>query len=165
MSDFDCPTGDCGEALACEQVGLEDEIDAESVEHLERNACNKCPPSPPVAKYDVYYLWPDKFLGYFDCDGNEWEPDNRFSAYLYHDDPFPRPWRTPDDMTYRVVENGVVRGWQCRYVDGKLDDESTYMGTYDYAPSGTTAHWNLDVTPHNENDGYAPNLTKLVECD
>lgn len=63
-------------------------------------------------------------------------------------------------MTFRVLPDGVARGWQCRYVKGTLDDTTEYMGTYDYASAGTSAHVSMDVTPHNANASYVPNLTE-----
>lgn len=106
--------------------------------------------------------------------GAEWKPDNRYTSYWYHDDPNPPTTDFDrDNATFRVVPNGSVRGWQCRYVRGALDDTSHAMGTYDYADSSVGAaikgrlwiandmHDEMDVNPHEGNGAYVPGLTRV----
>lgn len=167
MQDFDCPTGECAEEHPCESVKEGDEIDPNSVEHIERNACNRCPSSPPTPVYEMVPSWLNGYepelSHYTDSEGNIWSTDNPFTAAWYHGDPLKNAI-APDNnnRTFRVETraDGGWPGWQCRYVDGALDDSSEYMGTYDYGTPGTTDHYNMDVTTHGDNSGYAPGLTQ-----
>ncbi len=188
QDEFDCPEGTCGEdEPRCRDIELGDEIDPNSVAHLERNECNRCPASPPTPvtvrkrRWVGLLLAPggweeyDEVVGYIDCEGNEWAPDNRFTSWHFHGDP--NPLTTDFDRmnaTFRVVPSGSVRGWQCRYVNGGLDDTSPDMGTYDYAPAGISEviegilpggerneHDDMDVQPHNANGNYVPGLTTV----
>lgn len=166
--DFDCPTGTCGEEPICKQIKEGDDISSSSRAHLERNACNRCPSSNPTPVYSTS-IWYDRhgnprrsrrLTGFTDSEGNSWEPDNAGTAWIFHDDPFPG-FRTFENMTYRVVETtSGGRGWQCRYVDGVLDDTTSDMGTFDYAPAPSGEHWSMDVMPHFGNSNYTPNLTE-----
>lgn len=179
---YNCPTGNCGnnEDPPCRSVRLGDRIDPNSRAHLERNACNRCPRQPPrevkIKKLNyrtgTYYEVTDRWT---DHEGNTWEPDNAVTAWWYHNDPFPG-FRDKNNMTFRVarVARGGARGWQCRYVGGRLDDTSRDMGTYDYAPAPSISraaghavvprlvdnhHDDMDVEPHEANSSYVPNLT------
>ncbi|WP_299848125.1 hypothetical protein [uncultured Paracoccus sp.] len=180
---YDCPTGRCGatEDPPCRSVKLGDKIDPNSRAHLERNACNRCPNTPPrpvyIEKLNMRTGMTFKVLDrWVDHEGNTWEPDNAATAWWFHDDPVPG-FRDEKNMTFRVarVASGAGRGWQCRYVGGKLDDTTKYMGTYDYAPAPSAAravgnmiapgtvenlHNAMDVAPHKVNGNYLPNLTQ-----
>jgi hypothetical protein len=166
MGGVDCPTGTCGAAVAdpdCRSVKRGDTINPQSKAHIERNSCNRCPKSPPRP---VYITKPGKLWGttrvlshYTDDEGNRWAPDNAVTAWWYHNDPFPG-LRDNNNMTFRVVATGNgSRGWQCRYSGGALDDTTTAMGTFDYAPAGTGDHISMDVTPHGANPHYKAGLT------
>ena len=163
----DCPTGTCGSSTPdpdCRSVTRGDTIDASSVLHTERNRCNRCPSTPPRPVYvrRPGHLWGQRTVlsHWTEDEGNTWAPDNAVSAWWFHDDPFPG-FRDNDNMTFRVVRTASGRGgWQCRYHDGALDDTTTAMGTYDYAPAGTTDHVSMDVTPHNSNPNYVAGLTE-----
>lgn len=166
--EFDCPTGNCGSAEPdpdCKSVKAGDTVEPNSKAHTERNRCNRCPKSPPRP---VYITKPGRIYGtrqvlshWTDDEGNIWAPDNAATAWWYHDDPFPG-FRDKNNMTFRVksVASGGKGGWQCRYENGVLDDASPAMGTYDYAEAGTSSHWSMDVSPHNANGNYVPNLTE-----
>lgn len=169
MADADCPTQLCAAAKPCQRVKLGDVIDPNSDAHLRRNECNACPIKPPSPLYirkrykvpgtDWQVYERQVFTGYVDDLNNEWAPDNAVTAWWFHGDPFPGT-RDDANMTFRVVPKGAVRGWQCRYVKGVLDDTSSQMGTYDYADAPSVNHTRMDVSPHNVNDKYVPNLTR-----
>ena len=162
---YNCPTGTCGTDKICAEVVVGDPIDSNGRAHIERNACNQCPSSPPVPLYRT--IPPhgrnparQKLLYYQDHTGRQWLPDSRFTAPIFHGDAG-LGHREPDSMTFRL-DVGLTddeHGWQCRYYHGVLDDTSTDMGTYDYAKAPSAAHTSMDVRPHNENPNYAPNLT------
>lgn len=177
---LNCPTGTCRTDKVCEEVEIGDPIDPQSREHVERNACNRCPSTNPTfQRIETYNLGPnfppriDQFYG--DSEGNRWQADSKFTAPDFHGDAGLGN-RTEENMTYRLersVSGG--RGWQCRYYGGALDDTSLDLGTYDYAPSPGMAraagnyfapswvsndHNDMDVVPHNANPNYAPNLTE-----
>lgn len=163
--DFDCPTGECGNEPDCRSVTVGDPISPSSALHTERNRCNRCPSTPPIP---VYYDKPGRLWGtrrvllhWTDSEGNLWEPDNAVTAWWFHDDPLPG-FRDNENMTFRVsiVASGGRGGWQCRYQNGTLNDTSSAMGTYDYAPAGTANHVSMDVTPHNSNSAYVGGLTQ-----
>lgn len=167
MASIECPTGECASAASdpdCASISRGDVIDAFSKQHTERNRCNRCPKIPPRP---VFITKPSRVWGtsrvlshWVDSEGNTWAPDNAVTAWWYHDDPFPG-WRDNNNMTFRIVRSSLgQRGWQCRYVSGTLDDTSTAMGTYDYAPAGTGDHISMDVTPHGTNPNYVGNLTQ-----
>ncbi len=165
---YNCPTGKCGKDTdpPCRSVKRGDTVAPNSRAHLERNACNRCPKKPPTPVYitkqnirtGVEFKVLDRWV---DHEGNTWEPDNAVTAWWYHDDPIPG-FRDNGNMTFRVarVAAGGARGWQCRYKNGALDDTSKYMGTYDYAPAGTTDHVSMDVSPHGKNSNYVGGLTQ-----
>ena len=164
--DFDCPTGECGEQEPdCRSVEVGDTIDPNSTLHTERNRCNRCPSTPPTP---VYIEKPagrgqtHRVLSHWtDSENNTWAPDNAVSAWWFHGDPFPG-FRDRNNMTYRVVNvaAGGKGGWQCRYTNGVLDDTTADMGTYDYAPAGTSDHVSMDVSTHNANSAYVGGLTE-----
>jgi hypothetical protein len=167
MSEIACPTGKCASAAPdpdCRSVKVGDTIDPFSKLHTERNRCNRCPTTPPRP---VYITKPGRLWGerrvlshWTDSEGNTWAPDNAFTAWWFHDDPLPGT-RDNNNMTFRVVKTASGgRGWQCRYVAGKLDDTTNAMGTYDYAPAGTGDHYAMDVSTHDANPNYVANLTQ-----
>ncbi|MFV0408294.1 MAG: hypothetical protein ACK5LJ_00910 [Paracoccus sp. (in: a-proteobacteria)] len=178
---YNCPTGECRRDRVCAEVRPGDNIAPYSREHIERNACNRCPRTPPqpvyVEKLAPRGYGPTSELAYYmDSEGNQWAPDSWFTASVldFHGDPL---LRDTDNQTYRVIwtMSGEM-GWQCRYESGKLDDSSRYMGTYDYGPTphvlraiGNKAsfgyieniHNDMDVVPHMQNGYYVPNLTEV----
>lgn len=171
MTDQNCATRNC---KPCTMVKLGDIIDPNSKAHIERNACNRCPTVAPKAKYVTKrikvtgqsrrnypsgYRVQKVFTHFEDSEGNIWDPDTALTAWWFHDDPFPG-FRSNQNMTFRIFDsiNGG-RGWQCRYENGVLDDVTTAMGTYDFAEAGGKDHVNMDVSPHNANPNYKPNLT------
>jgi len=166
---YNCPTGTCGTDKVCAEIVEGDTIDPNGRAHIERNACNKCPSSPPVAIYimereyhnSLDYIEYPVLDHYADSSGRVWSPDNSFTAPIFHGDAGLGN-REPESMTFRL-ENGLSsdeRGWQCRYHHGVLDDTSTDMGTYDYAEAPSPNHTAMDVDPHLANPNYAPNLTE-----
>ncbi len=162
---YDCPTGNCRNDKPCQEVKEGDAIDPFSREHVERNACNRCPTTnPEPVTHTVARLFglteSEEISHYEDAEGNQWQPDNWFTAPRYHGDAGIGA-RDPSNMTYRVVMAATGgRGWQCRYHGGQLDDRSLDLGTFDYAEGGTSMHMRMDVSPHNANPLYAPNLTE-----
>jgi hypothetical protein len=167
MGGVTCPTGQCASAAAdpeCRSIKLGDTINSSSKAHTERNRCNRCPTKPPRP---VYITKPGRVWGtrrvlshWTDDEGNTWAPDNAFTAWWYHDDPLPGT-RDNNNMTFRIARSASGgRGWQCRYSGGTLDDTTTAMGTYDYAPAGTGDHISMDVTPHGANPNYVGGLTE-----
>lgn len=187
--DFDCPTGTCeDDEPRCADIEPGDTIDPNSVAHLERNECNACPATPPQARYITVrmrsphtgYSEMRVLDGYYDCEGNEWKPGYKTMNYMFHGDPHPLLPRDLDNFTFRVVPvNSTIRGWQCRYVNGQIDDETEFMGTFDYADSGfwrgvgggasrlvgadmiEDMHNDMDVAPHKVNGDYVPNLSRI----
>ncbi len=162
---YNCPTGTCATDKPCEEVKPGDTIAPDSREHVERNACNRCPATNPTPVTEVQSrMWPlpDKevVVRYEDSEGNHWLPDSMFSAPRFHGDAGLGARDAPN-MTYRVALSlSGGRGWQCRYFGGVLDDTSLDLGTFDYADGGTSMHMSMDVSPHNANPNYAPNLTE-----
>lgn len=163
VPDYNCPVANCGAEKVCEQVNVGDPITGDSRAHIERNACNKCPSSPPVPRYSVRgdRNHPRRILYFEDHTGRRWQPDSDLTAPIFHGDAgFGH--RTHDSMTFRL-DFGLSqdeRGWQCRYYKGQLDDTSTDMGTYDYADAPSSNHTEMDVNTHLQNPHYAPNLTE-----
>lgn len=177
---YDCPTGTCAQDKICEDVSPGDPIDPNGREHVERNACNRCPSSNPAPMTRVIAqhgrnLAREEITHYEDDEGNQWQPDSWFTAPKFHGDPGIGA-RTPGNQTYRLIRAASDgRGWQCRYVAGVLDDTSLDLGTYDYASAPTPiravgnritfgsvddTHNDMDVTPHFSNPNYAPNMTE-----
>jgi hypothetical protein len=177
---YDCPTGECASDKVCTEVQLGDTIDPFGLEHVERNACNRCPTSNPEPVTRVIPEgWVrgerEEITHYMDSQGNRWQPDSWFTAPQFHGDPG-IGHRTPGNQTYRLeFALGGGRGWQCRYVGGVLDDTSLDLGTYDYAPAPSKLravgnrmtggmvedlHNDMDVSPHFANPNYAPGLTE-----
>lgn len=163
---YNCPTGTCGADKVCAEIVAGDSIDPNGRAHIERNACNKCPSSPPMP---VYRTIPQhgrnpeerRLLYYEDDTKRRWKPDSAFTAPIFHGDAGIGR-RALDSMTYRLVKGLSLdeHGWQCRYYLGVLDDTSTDMGTYDYAEAPSSHHNAMDVDPHLANPNYAPNLTE-----
>ncbi len=162
---YDCPTGTCATDKVCEEVKDGDTIAPDSREHVERNACNRCPgTNPDPVMHTVERLFGlterEELSHYEDAEGNHWQHDNWLTAPRYHGDAGIGA-RDAQNMTFRVVlAAGGGRGWQCRYYGGALDDTSLDLGTFDYADGGTSMHMSMDVTPHNGNPNYAPNMTE-----
>lgn len=172
MQDFDCPTGECEEEHPCESVKEGDKIDPNSVEHTERNACNRCPSSPPTPVYAQQTKRQRARHGprlrhYTDSEGNIWSADNALTAAYFHGDPISNIYSPPDNnnRTFRVESraDGGWPGWQCRYVDGAVDDTTEYMGTYDYGTAPSSAHTSMDVSTHSDNNNYVPGLTQQFD--
>ncbi len=163
--DFDCPTGNCAEEEPdCHSVQVGDTIEAGSKLHRERNKCNRCPRTPPrpvhIEKRGFRGSVETVVSHWTDSEGNTWAADNPLTAWWYHGDPFLEANRDDNNKTFRVVSTVSGKGgWQCTYRGGVLDDQSELMGTYDYAPAGTSAHVSMDVTPHSDRN-YTPNLTE-----
>jgi hypothetical protein len=170
MAEFDCPTGECDNSEPpCESVKPGDEIDPNSREHTERNACNRCPSSPPTPVYRQQSAAQRARHGkrlshYTDSEGNIWSADNSITAAIFHGDPISNIFTAADNntRTFRVTSraDGGWPGWQCRYVDGAVDDTTGDMGTYDYGPAPSSAHTSMDVSTHRANGNYVPGLTE-----
>jgi hypothetical protein len=164
----------------CEEVSIGDTIDPFGREHIERNACNQCPTSNPTPVSRIvprHGRNPERveITHYIDSQGNMWDPDSGFTAPIFHGDAGLGN-RTAGNQTYRLTSSSTGgRGWQCRYFGGAVDDASLDLGTYDYAPAPGVAraagnrvtfglvddiHKDMDVSPHNDNPNYAPNLTE-----
>jgi len=164
LPSYDCPTGTCRTDKVCEEVVDGDTIDPSSREHVERNACNRCPasnPTPVMQVVDRFWPLPDseEVSHYEDHEGNQWLPDSIFTAPHFHGDAGFGARDAPN-MTYRIhISAAGGRGYQCRYYGGALDDTSLDLGTFDYADGGTLMHKRMDVNPHGSNPNYAPNLT------
>lgn len=166
VPDYNCPVANCGTEKVCEQVNVGDPITGDSRAHIERNACNKCPSSPPQPVYKViprHGRNPERkvLLFYEDHTSRQWEPDSGFTAPIFHGDAGLGN-REHDSMTFRLLYglSDSERGWQCRYYKGQLDDTSTDMGTYDYADAPSSNHTEMDVNTHLQNPHYATNLTE-----
>lgn len=178
---YNCPTGTCRTDKICTEVSVGDPIDPMGREHIERNACNRCPSTNPTPVVrigrtghagSVTY---EEITHYTDSEGNSWAPDSGLTAPVFHGDAGLGN-RTAGNQTYRLTASASGgRGWQCRYYGGAVDDTSLDLGTYDYAPAPGKAravgnritfglvgddHNDMDVKPHNANPNYAPNLTE-----
>jgi hypothetical protein len=175
---FNCPTGTC-DSKACSDIPRNQAYNIQpfSRPHVERNACNRCPTSPPPLveiKSRSWFQRPATAL--IDVEGNLWGIDSSVTAPKFHGDP---GWfrRDGNSATYRVQKAARANagGWQCRYWEGALDDTSYDLGTYDYADapgvlralgratlgsSIDNLHDDMDVVPHFANPRYAPNLTQ-----
>lgn len=176
---YDCPTGTCRTDKVCTEVSLGDAIEPFSREHVERNACNRCPSTNPTPVTRVISQFRNEqntiVAFYTDREGNAWQPDSQFTAPFFHGDAGLGN-RIFTSMTFRLERAGNGgSGWQCRYFESALDDTSLDLGTYDYAPTPSVAralgnrisfelignvHNDMDVKPHNGNPNYAPNLTE-----
>ncbi|MCK0122432.1 hypothetical protein MWU61_17890 [Loktanella sp. F6476L] len=176
---YNCPTGTCRTDKICTKVSIGDTIDPYGREHIERNACNRCPSSNPIPVNRIipkHGRTPQRteISHYVDGQGNTWAPDSGLTAPVFHGDAGLGN-RNAENQTYRLLQGHGGRGWQCRYYGGAVDDTSLDLGTYDYAPAPGTAravgnrvtfglvgddHNDMDVKPHNSNPNYAPNLTE-----
>lgn len=111
-ADFDCPTGEYPKIKPCAEITATDEIDPFSTAYTRRNKCNRCPKVNPKPLYAPGKIW-NKLAGYYDAQGNEWEPDSSCTAPHYHGDAG-YVSITPENQTYRIADslNGG-RGWPC----------------------------------------------------
>lgn len=163
---YNCPTGTCAQDKVCNEISTEDTIDPFGRAHIERNACNQCPSSAPQpvrirVRPRRWHRGPVYKIDHFvDSQSRRWLADSSLTAPIFHGDAgfF---YREIESMTFRL-ERGLSddeRGWQCRYYFGVLDDQSSDMGTYDYADAPSGDHTRLDVDTHLVNPNYAANLT------
>lgn len=90
MAEYNCPTGECGhDEKDCHAIEEGDEIGPNSKAHLERNACNRCPSSPPKPYYQIHRISRGRgqydtvklLLYYYDDEDHKWAPDNALTAW------------------------------------------------------------------------------------
>lgn len=129
--------------------------------HRERNRFNHCPAQEPEGNF---------LTGYYDRAGREWSGDwFLFSEAPYHGD-YPRSDGTwPDYDSYRRPDPAPGfpdSGSQCVYdPDGQLVIHGPFQGTFDYVQPdrGVFRHRRMDVDPHNVNQDYVKNLTRILK--